>query len=81
VPAALRRRLAKLAVRSVRAEDISMASVKQYLRPIHEAQTRELSRLLGRSFPEWTSLGEWAGHVSEKQPCGSAESTALGVSS
>jgi hypothetical protein len=81
VPGALRARLAKLAVRSVRAEDISMTSVVQYLRPIQRAQTLELSRLLGRTFPEWTSLGE-LGAAYEREPAsGPADPTALDVSS
>jgi hypothetical protein len=81
VPAAVRTQLAKLAVRNVRAHEISMASVMQYLRPMQRAQTRELSQLLGRSFPEWTSLGKAGGAYEREPPCGSAEPTALDVSS
>ena len=32
--------------------------VERLLRPIHRRQTEELTKLLGREFPEWTPLHE-----------------------
>lgn len=57
-PEALRKLMASLAVRRVCPADVSMSSVVDFLRPTQREQTRELSRLLNRGFPEWTTLGE-----------------------
>lgn len=57
-PEALRKLMASFAARRVCPADISMTAVIEFLRPIQREQTRELSRLLNRGFPEWTALGE-----------------------
>ena len=56
VPAQLRKLAVKLAVREVRTAEVPTEAVKAYLRPIQRRQTTELSELLGREFPEWTTL-------------------------
>ena len=48
-----RTRMATAAVRRVRPAQTSTDALVEYLRPLQRAQTRELSRLLGRTFPEW----------------------------
>lgn len=56
VPASLRRAARGLAVRDVRPGDVSVEAVEQYLRPIQQRQTAELSQLIGREFTEWKTL-------------------------
>jgi hypothetical protein len=36
--------------------DVDASDVMQYLRPLQRRQTQELTRLIGREFPEWTTL-------------------------
>jgi hypothetical protein len=55
-PASMRRALVRFAVREVRPADVPLEDVAAYLRPIQQRQTEELSRLLGRTFPRWTTL-------------------------
>ena len=57
-PEALRKLMASFAVRRICPADVSVTSVIEFLRPIQREQTRELSRLLNRGFPEWTALAE-----------------------
>jgi len=47
---------AHLAARPVRPFDVDTSQVAELLRPLQQRQTEELSRLLGRSFPEWRTL-------------------------
>jgi hypothetical protein len=54
----VRTRLAAAAVRRVRPAQTSTHALIEYLRPLQRAQTDELSRLLGRTFPEWRLLGD-----------------------
>jgi hypothetical protein len=56
IPRPLRKLGVRLAVRPVRPAEAPLAQVRAYLRPIQQAQTARLSRLLNRSFPEWTTL-------------------------
>ena len=56
VPPALRRLGVSLVQKTVRRREVSMAAVIEYLRPLQQAQTRELQRQLGRSFDEWKTL-------------------------
>jgi len=56
VPARMRKLARRLAVREVRTADVPRESVEAYLRPIQLRQTSELSELLGRQFPQWTTL-------------------------
>jgi hypothetical protein len=55
-PAPMRKALVKFAVREVRPADVPLEEVAAYLRPIQLRQTEELGRLLGRTFPRWTTL-------------------------
>jgi len=56
LPRAARRLGARLAAREVRPAEARLTDVHDYLRPIQQAQTAALARLLKRSFPEWTTL-------------------------
>ncbi len=56
IPRAVRRFAARLAVRIVRPAEVPIAQVEAYLRAHQLPQTEELSILLNRSFPEWTTL-------------------------
>jgi hypothetical protein len=56
VPAAARELGTRLAVRALAPGDTPVAEVANYLRSSMQRQTEELSELLGRSFPEWTTL-------------------------
>lgn len=56
IPARMRKLGVKLAVREVRTAEVPTDTVQAYLRPIQRRQTAELSKLLGREFPQWTTL-------------------------
>lgn len=56
VPAPVRKLGTRLAERQVTAADVYVRDVQDYLRPRMQAQTEELCELLGRRFPEWTTL-------------------------
>jgi Sulfotransferase family len=56
VPAPVRRLAQRLTTRDMRRDRIDTSEVKRFLRPIQKTQTEQLSRLLGRNFPEWTTL-------------------------
>lgn len=56
VPRSLRRLGNRLALRRVRPAEVDASVVKAYLRPRLQLETEELSRLLGRGFPEWRTL-------------------------
>jgi Sulfotransferase family len=45
-----------LAAQQVRPGDFDTSRVRDFLRPLQQRQTDELSRLLGRPFPEWRTL-------------------------
>jgi Sulfotransferase family len=45
-----------LAERKRKPAAVDTGRVADYLRPIQQDETRELTRLLGREFPEWTTL-------------------------
>lgn len=42
--------------RPVKRREVESSAVNEFLRPIQLEQTRELSALLGREFPEWKTL-------------------------
>jgi hypothetical protein len=56
VPAMVRHWASSLSVREVMPEEIETAQVESFLRPILLRHTEELSRLTGRTYPEWTTL-------------------------
>jgi Sulfotransferase family len=56
VPAVMRKFALQFAMREVRTADVPVQTVEAYLRPIQLRQTAELSALLGRQFPQWTTL-------------------------
>lgn len=58
----------RLAVRALTPADTPVAEVANYLRASMQQQTEELSELLGRSFPEWTTLYA-AGSGSDAKAC------------
>jgi hypothetical protein len=56
VPAALRQRAIRALSRPVPRDESRLQETIDYLRPIQQAQTAELVEMLGRPFPEWTTL-------------------------
>jgi hypothetical protein len=56
IPSRLRKLVLSLAVREIRTADVPLEAVEAYLRPIQTRQASELSELLGRKFPRWTTL-------------------------
>jgi hypothetical protein len=58
LPRGLRGRLVRLATRPVDRRMLDISAVVEFLRPIQLRQTEALIRLVGRDFPEWTTLYE-----------------------
>jgi len=56
IPDRQRTRFARMATREVRRTELDTSAVQRYLRPEQQRQADELSRLLGRGFPEWETL-------------------------
>jgi hypothetical protein len=56
IPQGLRRLGTQLTRRRVKRREVEVDAVREFLRPIQAEQTRQLSELLGRPFPEWTAL-------------------------
>lgn len=56
IPAALRQHAIKVLSRPVPRDESRVADTIEYLRPIQREQTSELCEMLGRQFPEWTTL-------------------------
>jgi len=56
IPATLRQQAIKVLSRPVTRDESRVADTIQYLRPIQREQTSELCEMLGRQFPEWTTL-------------------------
>jgi hypothetical protein len=56
VPASLRQFGRQLAVKPVERGSVDAAAARRHLRPIQRPQVAALEDLLGRKFPEWTSL-------------------------
>src|SRR6266446_4546709 len=68
VPHVIRRLGAQLAERAIDRQSIDTSEVISFLRPLQIRQTEELSRLLGRGFPEWVTLYQNA--VDDARPAG-----------
>jgi len=56
IPSGMRRVARGLTEKRVPRESVPTDAVVEYLRPIQQEQTVELEQLLGRPFPEWTTL-------------------------
>lgn len=56
VPARLRKFGVSLIEKPIARREVDVSEVIAYLRPIQQAQTRELAKLVGREFPEWKTL-------------------------
>ena len=56
VPLPIRRLARRLTTRDICRQSVDTSEVLRFLRPIQRTQTEELARLLGREFPEWTTL-------------------------
>lgn len=56
LPASVPSLIRRLTYRQVARSDVETAAAIELIRPSLQAQTRELSELLGREFPEWTTL-------------------------
>jgi hypothetical protein len=56
LPHGLRERARRLATRQIDRRMLDISEVVEFLRPIQLRQTAALTRLVGREFPEWTTL-------------------------
>ncbi len=56
LPATLRHRAIQALSRPVPRDESRLRETIEYLRPIQREQTAELAEMLGRPFPEWTTL-------------------------
>lgn len=56
VPSTLRRVGVALVEKKIQRREVPIQQVVDYLRPLQQAQTRDLQRRLGRSFDEWKTL-------------------------
>jgi hypothetical protein len=56
IPTSIRRPVRQALRRRVNPLDVDATEVAQYLRPRQRSETEELARLIGREFPEWTTL-------------------------
>lgn len=63
IPQPFRRTLRRLTTRQVQRRSVDTTELVNFLRPIQLRQTEQLARLVGRTFPEWTTLsgrpGAW----------------------
>jgi hypothetical protein len=56
LPDWFRQRAVRLSTRQVKRYAFDVTEVEKFLRPIQLRQTEELTRLVGREFPEWATL-------------------------
>ncbi len=56
IPATIRQQAIRVLSRPVPRDETRMTETIEYLRPLQREQTAELSEMLGRQFPEWTTL-------------------------
>jgi len=56
VPDFVRRIGVRMVTRKIYRPNVDTSEVVRYLRPLQRMQTKELEQLLGREFPEWTTL-------------------------
>ena len=56
IPSKMRNAVRQISEIDVTRSAVDMSKLIAYLRPIQRRQTEDLSRLLGREFPEWTTL-------------------------
>ncbi len=56
----------RLVSRKVRRQRVEASEIARYLRPLQQKQTAELTKLLGREFPEWITL--WAQNAHDRAP-------------
>jgi hypothetical protein len=56
IPQPIQATLRRLTTREVRRRSVDVSDAIDFLRPIQRRQTEELVQLLGREFPEWTTL-------------------------
>jgi len=56
LPEALRQFGVRVFTREVEVAGVDMSRVVEHLRPLQQAQTEDLTRLIGRQFPEWSTL-------------------------
>lgn len=55
-PDSVRRLAVRMVTRKIDRSRVDTSKVTEYLRPLQQAQTKELTKLLGREFPEWLTL-------------------------
>jgi Sulfotransferase family len=55
-PDPLRRAGVRMVTAEINRQSVDTSEIVEYLRPLQQSQTDELVKLLGREFPEWTTL-------------------------
>jgi hypothetical protein len=73
VPQSLRRVGNRLTRRTVIRRDVDTSEAVEYLRSTQYRQTEELTKLLGRQFPEWTTL--YGDAPTRREPAGANDPT------
>jgi hypothetical protein len=61
VPRSIESMLRGVTARDLYRRQVDTTRVADFLRPIQRRQTEELMRLVGRDFPEWTTLNNQGG--------------------
>ncbi len=56
IPCSVQSALRRATTRDLNRRSVDVSEAVEYLRPIQRKQAEELMRLLGRDFPEWTTL-------------------------
>jgi hypothetical protein len=56
VPTSVRRFGARMLTREIDRRKVDISEIVRYLRPLQQGQTAALTKLVGREFPEWTTL-------------------------
>jgi hypothetical protein len=68
IPQPFRLTLRRLTTREVQRRSVDTTDLVNFLRPIQLGQTEHLARLVGRTFPEWTTLNGRAGPWHSESP-------------
>ncbi len=66
LPQTLQTRLREATNRYVRRQDVNLSEITDFLRSVQRRQVDELSEVLGRAFPEWTTLNDRSGSAGRR---------------
>jgi hypothetical protein len=77
IPPSVRRVLHRLTARDTLRRSVDVTEAVAFLRPDPRRQTDELARMLGCTFPEWTTLYGASGPMPGPPPTRSIDATQL----